>query len=169
MPEQAINIADNKLSILYYVHSLDIPLTNTQVTQFFLENNIMNYFDLQQLLGQLVSSEHLICLETGHKSFYSITQKGRRTLRLFQGHIPKWLRHAIDIYTAQNLNKFKRENQITAEYKRVSSKDYQVICRVMENDIVLIDLRLSVTDSKQARIICNNWDRLSLYNGVKRS
>lgn len=85
MPEQAINIADNKLSILYYVHSLDIPLTNTQVTQFFLENNIMNYFDLQQLLGQLVSSEHLICLETGHKSFYSITQKGRRTLRLFQG------------------------------------------------------------------------------------
>lgn len=118
----------------------------------------MNYFDLQQLLGQLVSSEHLICLETGHKSFYSITQKGRRTLRLFQGHIPKWLRHAIDIYTAQNLNKFKRENQITAEYKRVSSKDYQVICRVMENDIVLIDLRLSVTDSKQARIICNNWD-----------
>ncbi|MGI6188389.1 MAG: DUF4364 family protein [Clostridiales bacterium] len=158
MPEQAINIADNKLSILYYVHSLDIPLTNTQVTQFFLENNIMNYFDLQQLLGQLVSSEHLICLETGHKSFYSITQKGRRTLRLFQGHIPKWLRHAIDIYTAQNLNKFKRENQITAEYKRVSSKDYQVICRVMENDIVLIDLRLSVTDSKQARIICNNWD-----------
>ena len=158
MPEQAINIADNKLSILYYVHSLDIPLTNTQVTQYLLENNIMNYFDLQQLLGQLVSSEHLICLETGHKSFYSITQKGRRTLRLFQGHIPKWLRHAIDIYTAQNLNKFKRENQITAEYKRVSSKDYQVICRVMENDIVLIDLRLSVTDSKQARIICNNWD-----------
>jgi hypothetical protein len=28
----------------------------------------------------------------------------------------------------------------------------------MENDIVLIDLRLSVTDRKQARIICNNWD-----------
>lgn len=158
MSEKAINTADNKLAILYYVHSLDIPLTNTQVTQFFLENDIMNYFDLQQLLGQLVSSDHLTCLETGHKSFYSITEKGRKTLHLFLDHIPKWLRHAINVYATQNRHRFKRENQITAEYKRVSSKEYQVICRVMENDIVLIDLRLSVTDRKQARIICNNWD-----------
>ena len=35
MPEQAINIADNKLSILYYVHSLDIPLTNTRLHSFW--------------------------------------------------------------------------------------------------------------------------------------
>ncbi|NLX69788.1 MAG: DUF4364 family protein [Clostridiales bacterium] len=158
MPEQVINVAENKLSILYYIDRLDIPLTNTQVTQFFLENNIMNYFDLQQLLSQLVSSDHLSCLETGHKSFYSITKKGGETLRFFRSHIPQWLRHAIDIYAQQNRSRFKRENQITAEYKRISSKEYQVICKVMENDIVLIDLRLSVTDRKQARIICNNWD-----------
>ena len=35
MPEQVINVAENKLSILYYIDRLDIPLTNTQVTQFF--------------------------------------------------------------------------------------------------------------------------------------
>ncbi|MBM7581655.1 putative transcriptional regulator [Caldicoprobacter guelmensis] len=158
MPDQAAHLAENKLSILYYLKSLDIPLTNSQITQFFLENNVMNYFDLQQLLGELVSSQHVSCLDTGHKSFYSLTPVGVRALKLFENRIPDWLRESIEAFAVQNRNRFKRENQIVAEYKRISPDDYQVTCKVMENDLTLIELKLSVTDSKQARVICNNWD-----------
>jgi len=158
MPDQVINLAENKLSILYYIRSLDIPLTNTQVTQFFLENNLMNYFDLQQVLSQLVSTQHINCLDTGYKCFYSITTTGMETLKFFKNRIPEWLRKSIESYAAQNRDRFKRENQIVAKFKRISSDEFEVTCSVMENDITLIELRLSVTDSKQARIICNNWD-----------
>jgi len=158
MPDQAAHLAENKLSILYYLYSLDIPLTNSQITQFFLENNVMNYFDLQQLLSELVSSQHISCLDTGHKSFYSLTSTGLKALNFFKNRIPEWLREVIDAYARQNRNRFKRENQIIAEYKRVSPDEYEVTCKVMENDITLIELKLSVTDNKQARIICNNWD-----------
>jgi hypothetical protein len=109
----------------------------------------MNYFDLQQLLGELVSSQHISCLDTGHKSFYSLTPMGLKALNFFKNRIPDWLRESIDVYARQNRNRFKRENQIVAEYKRVSPDEYEV---------TLIELKLSVTDSKQARIICNNWD-----------
>jgi hypothetical protein len=158
MPHQAINLAENKLCILYYIHILGIPLTNAQVTQFFLENNLMNYFEFQQFLSELVATEHLNYLETGNKCFYGLAAKGLKTLNFFQQHIPQWLRKSIETYADKNRSRFKKENQIFTDYRRISSNEYEVTCKVMERNITLIELKLNVTSSKQAKIICNSWD-----------
>jgi predicted transcriptional regulator len=151
------DLAENKLLILYFVGVLDIPLTNSQITQYFLENNLMNYFDLQQYLSELVSADFLNCMEARSKHFYSITSKGSETLDFFKRRISFSLREAISIFAEENRSRLKKESQISAEYTRLSDESYEVACRVMEQDLILLELKINVPTKSQAKIISANW------------
>lgn len=151
------NIAQNKLIILYYMQSLNIPLTNPQITQFFLENNLIPYFDLQQYLSELIDAELLNYIEARDKYFYSISPMGSKVLNFFDHRISGKLKSKIDKYARNNRDRLRKESQITAEYKKVSDRQYIITCRVMEQDMILLELKLNVTDSDQAKRICDNW------------
>ena len=80
-------LAGNKLSVLFFVRALNIPLTNEQITEFFIKTYFLNYFDLQQLLSELVESHHLAYMEGRQCSYYTLTKKGREALDFFQSRI----------------------------------------------------------------------------------
>ena len=44
MYENSIELAENKLLVLYVIKALKQPITNTQLTEIILENNFINYF-----------------------------------------------------------------------------------------------------------------------------
>ncbi|HHW69746.1 MAG TPA: DUF4364 family protein [Clostridiales bacterium] len=155
--DQIHNIAKNKIIILYYMQALDIPLTNPQITQFFLENNIIPYFELQQYLSELIDTKLVNFLEARDKYLYSISPTGTKVLELFEHRISSDLKQKIDNYAHKNRNRLRKESQITAEYKKLADRQYIITCRVMEEDMILLELKLNVTDSKQAKLICNNW------------
>lgn len=155
---QDINVfADDKLSILYFMSCLVIPLTNGQITRFFIENNIMNYFDLQQYILELISGGLVDNMETGNSQFLSLTDKGNEVLSFFQKRISPALRNTIESYAENNREHLKDESQITADYKKVTHKQYEVTCKVTERSIVLMELKLNVPSNKQAKEICENW------------
>lgn len=56
MFEDSLELAENKLILIYIINKLKCPLTKNQLTQIILENNLMNYFILQQYICELVSS-----------------------------------------------------------------------------------------------------------------
>ncbi|NLC44139.1 MAG: DUF4364 family protein [Clostridiales bacterium] len=150
-------LADNKLSILYYVQTLGIPLTNEQIIEFFIKNYLMNYFDLQQLLVELVESLHLAYMEGRQNHYYSITEKGSEVLSFFHSRIEHHTKQDILIYAEENRIRLRNENQLTADYKQLDDQEYEVTLRVMEGSINLMELKVNVTNSKQAKIICSNW------------
>ena len=43
-----------KLIILYMLNCIDFPLTNTQISDFILEQGYTDYFKLHQTIGELV-------------------------------------------------------------------------------------------------------------------
>lgn len=49
-------LAENKLIILYLIEKIEIPLSNSEIWQFALEKNLMDYFSVQQYLSELVES-----------------------------------------------------------------------------------------------------------------
>jgi predicted transcriptional regulator len=53
-------LAENKLLLLYIINKINIPISNAYITEIVLENNLLNYFHLQQYLSELVASEFLI-------------------------------------------------------------------------------------------------------------
>lgn len=64
----------------------------------------------------------------------------------------------MDNYIDKNKEAIKKQLQITAQYEKINDKEYIVNCKVIENQITLIDLKLNVVSSKQAKIICDKWE-----------
>ena len=78
----------NKLILLRFMCKMDIPLTSLHISQFFLERNMMNYFDIQQCISDLLYSK-LIQYSNDAKKFYIITQNGRNADKFFSYKIPE--------------------------------------------------------------------------------
>ena len=69
-----------KLMILYMLDHVNFPLTNSQLTDFFLDHEYTTYFTLQQALNELKEAG-LIRMESTHNSSrYEITKEGDDTL-----------------------------------------------------------------------------------------
>ena len=50
-----------KLIILYMLNKVDFPLTNSQISEFILDQGYTTYFKLQQALSELLSSGFRTC------------------------------------------------------------------------------------------------------------
>ena len=44
-----------KLIIMHMLNKVEFPLTNSQISQFFLENEYTNYFTVQKSLSELIA------------------------------------------------------------------------------------------------------------------
>ena len=49
-------LAENKLIILHLLQKMGIALSNSEICQFLLEKNYMDYFSVQQYLSELEAS-----------------------------------------------------------------------------------------------------------------
>ena len=150
-------LASNKLLILYMLDKIKMDLTNSQITQFIMETELMNYFSLQEFLSQLIESKFIEVYNESNKEFYTLTNNGMQALEYFLGRIPQDIKDRIDIYVTQNKNQILNETQVKSDFVKVSDNEFIVSLKVIENETNLIDLNLSVSSNKQAKLICDNW------------
>ncbi len=91
-----------KLIILYMLKKIDFSLTNSQISDFILEQGYTSYFTLQSVLSELTESG-LIHQETIlNSSYYTITPEGEETLSFFENNISASIREDIDRYLKAN-------------------------------------------------------------------
>ncbi|MGE5630300.1 MAG: DUF4364 family protein [Caulobacteraceae bacterium] len=164
-------LADKKLIILYLLSSIDIPLTKAQISDAVLENNLLDFFTMQQCISELGETDVVKLVDFQKRKCYVITDSGRKTVEVFMQRIPKNIIAVIDQYISRNKENLKKESQVIAEYHKASEKEYIVNLSVVENDLVLIDLSLSVVSSKQAKQICEKWKNSSevIYSQLMNS
>jgi len=149
--------AESKLLLLYIFNKFEVPITNNQITDFIMENDLLNYFVLQQFLSELVDTSLLEYSNNEEHYYYLITEKGIDTLNYFKDRLSENLLNKIDLSIEKRKKVLLKETQISANYKKKSKDDYLVELKVVENDITLIDLKLDVVSNKQAKLICDNW------------
>ena len=155
--ENTEELAQNKLLLLYIIDKSEVPLTNVQITEFVLENNYMNYFLIQQFLSELVNSKFIEYSKKDEKGCYTLLSKGKTTLNYFIDRIPENIKKDIDDKFEVKKQEIKRETQIIGDYFKKSDTEYVVNLKLVENDVSLFSLYLSVVSSNQAKLICNNW------------
>lgn len=168
MFEDTLELAENKLLLLFIFNKLKFPVSNNQITQIILENNFINYFTLQQYLTDLLSSNFLKYTNETDKHRLVITEKGTRVLSLFKNRISENKIEAIDNYLNQKINNIKKEVAVTADYTIENNNNFIVNLKALENDSTLIDIKLNVGSNKDARDLCQKWKNNSseLYNKI---
>lgn len=150
-----------KLMNLYMLKQVNFPLTNAQLSGFFLDREYTTYFTLQQALNELEDAG-LIHKEPSHNSTrYEITREGEETLNFFGKNISPGIVNDMDQYLRENKFRLREEVGTTADYYKATGQDYIVHCEVREGKTVLIRLDLALPDKEQAEAMCNNWKEKS--------
>lgn len=147
----------HKLLILYTIDEFKIPLTNSQLTDFIMELNLMDYFSLQQYLTDLSEKSILEYSETPEGAYYLITENGRKMLEFFNERIYDEFKTRIQKAIVLKKKDIYKSTQIYADYVKNNDHDYTVTLKVEENDFTLINLDLNLVSNKQAKAVCKNW------------
>ena len=160
-----------KLMNLYMLHQVNFPLTNAQLSNFFLDREYTTYFTLQQALNELLDAG-LVKKETmRNSSRYEITKEGEETLEFFGKTISPAIVSDMDEYLKQNRFRMRNEVGLISDFYKSTNQDYIVHCEVREGKAVLVNLDISVPDKEQAEIMCNHWKDRSqeIYAYVMKS
>ena len=148
-----------KLMILYMLKQVKFPLSNAQISEFFLDKEYTTYFTLQQALSEL-SESHLVKMEsTRNSSRYEITSEGEETLSYFGKKISSAIVDDIDAYLKENKVRLRDEVGLISDYYRSTAQDYVVHCAIREGKTSLLDLSISVPDKEQAEHMCSRWNK----------
>jgi predicted transcriptional regulator len=168
MFEDALDLAENKLLLLYIFYKIKLPISNIQITQIILENNFINYFTLQQYITELIASNLLKYTELKGKHRLHISQKGDNVLSLFKGRISESKIVLIDNYLKAHIENIKKELTVSADYTIENNNNYLVNLTASEGTFTLIDIKLSVASNNQARNLCTKWrdNPSNLYNKI---
>ena len=146
-----------KLMNLYMLKQVNFPLTNAQLSNFFLDREYTTYFTLQQALGELLEAG-LIKMETLHNSTrYEITREGEETLEFFGKKISPAIVEDMDEYLKENRFRMRNGVGLVSDFYKSTNQDYIVHCEVREGKNVLVNIDVSVPDKEQAEIMCSHW------------
>lgn len=160
-----------KLMNLYMLKQVNFPITNAQLSNFFLEREYTTYFTLQQALNELLEAG-LIKMETLHNSTrYEITREGEETLEFFGKTISPAIIEDMDEYLKENRFRMRNEVGLVSDFYKSTNHDYIVHCEVREGKNVLVNINVSVPDKEQAEIMCNHWKARSqdIYSYIMKA
>jgi len=152
----------SKIMLLFLIDKMDIPMSNSQITQFALEEKYLNYYNVQLYLSEMVSIGYLDSSQDNNTTRYTITEEGMQALEAFIHYIPPGIRARILKYVSENRKSVKQDFEIVANhFYDFEKKEYIVKCGVYEGvyeeDRMLMELNLTVVTKEQALAICNNW------------
>ena len=127
-----------KLIVLYMAKHATEALTNSQISEFILDREYTDYFQLQKVLSELTETELLHKRTISNSSYYELTEEGRKTLSYFEKDISQDIRNEADYYTTPQ-------------------GGYAVRCQIIERDSTIMDLSMAAPGKEAAQAICRSW------------
>lgn len=139
------------------LNKVDFPLTNAQISEFILDKGYTTYFKLQQALSELLESGFIKEESTHSRTFYHLTEDGAQTISFFKNKISSAIQKDIDTFLDEKQYDLKNEVSVKVDYYKNTNREYSVHCQVIEHDLPLIELTLTVPTEAEAEVIANNW------------
>ena len=150
-----------KLMTMYTLSRVDFALTNSQITNVFLDLGYTNYFNVQYALGELVDSGLVHEEAYPDYRYYALTDSGKTSMDALRSSLSSSIRSDIDDYLKKRRLEFREALSSRAEYYRTTDGDWAVRCRVMDHTTALIDMTLTVPNETQAKIVSKEWKEKS--------
>ncbi len=146
-----------KLMTMYTLSRVEFALTNSQITNVFLDLGYTNYFNVQYALGDLVDSGLVHEEAYPDYRYYSLTDSGHESIDALRSSLSSSIRSDIDDYLKKMRLEFREALSSRSEYYRTTEGDWAVRCRVMEHTTALIDMTLTVPNETQAKVVSREW------------
>lgn len=145
-----------KLIILYMLDRVDFPLTGSQISQFILDNNYTNYFNLTIAQNELIENDFIKPTVERNHTLYEITEQGKEAVELFEFRISDSIKLDILNYLTEQKIELRNESAISSDYYP-SNNEYIAQCSIKERNQTLLEIKISVPTQDQAIHICDSW------------
>ncbi len=146
-----------KLIVLYILDRVNFKMTRSQLSGFILEKEYTNFMTLQQVFSDLQEAELIKADTLMNRTYFSITEEGRKTLSYFGNRIGEAIIEEIDGFLAEKKLELRNESSVTAEYYRATGGGYEVELVAKEKETELVNIKLSVPAEEVAEEVCDNW------------
>ena len=146
-----------KLMILYMLKKVSFMLSNSQLSQFFLEYEYTNYFTFQEAISDLVDTKLLEDFKTKTNIRYKLTDEGQETINTFIGDIDENAIKDMDNYISENKYKLREESILFADFNEIDKHNYKCTLSIKESDDYIFNMEIDAPDADTARLICERW------------
>ena len=150
-------LAENKVLILYVLEQAGKALTNDVLYKIVLEAVNMNYFYFQQFILDLINVGYIFSFQKEEQTLYNITDSGKRTLDLTLDLLPGIIKLKADTNLKPILDTSEEEKSIVAEYTPLSENNYNIVCKVVENNETVFEVKTFAGSREEAKDIVDNW------------
>ena len=146
-------------------------MSDMQLLQFLFDNDLMNYFEMMFTLNDLCDQGLLVSAQRFDQTFYQLTDAGRETLSMFENRLPVSQRELIDSLLPQWQERIQREQVFMSDYHQTKRGEYELHLRVMEQDMEMMHVTLSLPSEEIAKTMKENWPEKAqqLYAGLFES
>ena len=157
---------DVKLITLFIIDNFKMPVPNSYIVDTLYLEPFINYFDLQQQMGELELEELVTYYIEDNVRYYSLTERGLQALEFFSARIPKTVRERLLRTIKIKIKDLKNALSIKAEYKKVNDIEYSVSLGISEGNFDMFNVSISVSDELMAKKICAAFksDPQTLYS-----
>lgn len=151
-------LAENKVLILYVLEKANKALTNDVLYKIVLAAVNMNYFYFQQFTLDLINVGYIFSYQKEDQTLYQLTDSGKRTLDLTLDLLPGIIKLKADTNLRPILDSSEEEHSIVAEYTPLSENHYTIVCKVVENNETVFEVKTFAGSREQAKEIVDNWE-----------
>ena len=151
------SLAEGKVLILYILNKIGKPVTNGELLKVVTALTDMNYFYFQQFLLDLIDSKYVVYYSNESEMVYSLTEDGKETLKLTVDLIPGIHKLRIDNNLKENINQVEEEVSVTADFIPLNENEYNVKCKIVENNITMFEITTYAGSREHAKQIADNW------------
>lgn len=145
---------DVKLIALFIIDNFKMPVPNSFIVDTLALEPFVNYFDLQQQMGELIEEGLVTYYIEDNDRFYSLTEKGAEALEFFSLRIPKTVRERLLRTIKIKIKDLKNALSIKAEYKKINDIEYSVNLGISEGNYDMFSVSVSVSEETMAKKLC---------------
>lgn len=157
---------DVKLIALFIIDNFKMPVPNSYLVDILALEPFINYFDLQQQMGELEEEEFVTYYIEDDARFYSLSEKGKEALEFFAQRIPKTVRERLLRTIKIKIKDLRNALSIKASYKKINDIEYNISLGISEGPYDMFNVSLSVSDELMAKKMCAAFknDPQTLYS-----
>lgn len=150
-----------KLIVLFMLENAEVSLTNAQVSNFILEMDYTNYFNIQSAISMLEENGFITTETIRNSSHLHITPEGSAVLGYCIGDISGAIKQDVYDYLQKHKQEIREEVSVVADFFALNPEEYVARCIVREGSSNVIELNLNVVSEDEANTICNKWKEKS--------
>ena len=152
-------LAENKVLILYILNLINKDIRQDDLFKIVTSINDINYFYFKQVLTDLIDSNLVGNYTKEEEPVIKITSEGKNAYTLTKDVLPGIMKLKADHIFAKEFSSIEEESSVIAEFIPKNENDYTIICKIVENNETIFEVKTFAGSRDRAKRIVDNWNK----------